>query len=160
VHTFEGSVDMTDYHQDLLHQISCLRDMVDKATLGPWRSMEDRDTWSLHGEARQFKGKLKYGAAPSMQIAKAPKRNSPYAEYWPNFEDNRLLIKAVNSFPFWLDWAEDVLTRHFPTSCGCQIDSHMLCAPHRQLTWKECPEVRAVVRALEQLHGGEDVPMD
>lgn len=143
---------MTDQHGELLGKLANLRKLVNEGTLGPWRSMESKDTWTLHGEARQFKGKLKGGVGPSMQIVKAPKHSMPFAEYWPNAADTALIVEAVNMLPFWLDWAEDVATRHFPTVCGCRSD-HFLCSPHRAYPWHQCPEIKALVRAIERLHG-------
>jgi hypothetical protein len=143
---------MIDQHQEILAKLAGLRKMVDEATLGPWRSAESKDTWTLHGEAREFKGKIKGGVGPSMQILKAPKHGTPYAEYWPNPVDSALIVEAVNRFSFWLDWAEDVAARHFPTVCGCSTD-HLLCAPHRVYQWDQCPEVKALFRAIEMTHG-------
>jgi hypothetical protein len=138
---------MTDQHGELLQKLAELRKMVDEATLGPWSSMESKDHWSLHGHARQFKGKIK----PSMQILKAPKHGTPYAEYWPNAADGAIITKAVNFFPFWLDWADDVAARHYPTICGCS-KTHFLCAPHRSYQWEQCPEIKSLVRAVEMFH--------
>lgn len=143
---------MSDEHQELLQKLDELRKLVDEATLGPWRYEESKDTWTLHGEARGFKGRTKDGFGPSMQILKAPKRGTDYAEYWPNAADGALLVMAVNMFPFWIDWATGVLNRHIPVVCGCRKD-HFLCGPHRVYQWSECPEVIAVDRALSMIHG-------
>ncbi len=143
---------MADQHQELVTKLAELRKMVDEATLGPWRYEESKDTWTLHGEAREFKGKMRNGIGPSMQILKAPKRGTSYAEYWPNAADGALLVTAVNMFPFWVDWATEVLNRHVPAVCGCRQD-HFLCSPHRYYQWHECPEVLAVARALGMAHG-------
>lgn len=142
---------MSDEHRALLMRLDELRKMVDEATLGPWRSLENNDTWTLHGNAREFKGKAK-GGTPSMQILKAPKRGTSYQEYWPNVADSALITTAVNMFPFWIDWATSVLNHHVPSVCGCRQD-HFLCSPHRQYQWNECPEVLAVARVLEMAHG-------
>jgi len=128
-----------------------LRKLVNEATLGPWYCAESRDVWTLHGEAREFKGKIKGGAGPSMQILKAPKHGTQYAEYWPNAADGAIIVEAVNSLSFWLDWAEDVATRHYPVVCSCK-DTHFLCAANRMYSWEECPEVLGLVRAVERLH--------
>jgi hypothetical protein len=144
---------MSDEHQALLLRLDELRKMVDEATLGPWRVSDSRDHWSLHGEARAFHTtKAKPIVAPSMQILKAPKHGTPYAEYWPNAGDSALITTAVNMFPFWIDWATEVLNRHIPVVCGCRAD-HFLCGPHRVYQWHECPEVHAVARALGMAHG-------
>lgn len=143
---------MTDRHQELVTKLAEMRKLVDEATLGPWHYLESRDTWTLHGEARAFKGKVKY--APTMQILKAPKRGTPYAEYWPNAADSQLIVNSVNLLPFWLDWAEDVAARHFPVLCTCEV-VHLLCAAHRAYSWEECPEIVGLLRAVDQLHIGQ-----
>lgn len=144
---------MTDQHQELLSKISDLRRLVDEATLGPWRYESSRETWTLHGEAREFKGKAK-GGSPGMQILKAPKTGTQYAEYWPTLADGELLVTAVNMFPFWLDWASGVLYRHFPTPCSCR-GMHFLCAVDRQWTWEKCPEISGLILALDGMHLGQ-----
>lgn len=140
---------MSDQHQALVQKVAELRAIVDAATLTPWYSLESSDTWTLHGEVRKFKGGP--SAPPSAQILKAPKRNTSFAEYWPNAADSAFIIEAVNSFAFWLDWADDVLTRHYPTICGCRSD-HFLCAPHRAYQWDQCPEIKSLIQALERTH--------
>lgn len=42
------------------------------ATAGPWIAYDDENSWSLH-----------VAGAP-LQILKAPKHGTPYAEYWPD----------------------------------------------------------------------------
>lgn len=144
---------MTDRHGELLQKLADLRKMVDEATLGPWRAVESRDFWTLHGEARSFVGKSKRVIAPSMQIAKAPKTGMAFAEYWPNPADSALIVEAINRMPFWLSWAEDVLTRHFPVPCACGKVHSLLCSAHRMYLWDECPETQAVARAIDMIHG-------
>lgn len=146
---------MSDQHQELLQKLEDLRLLVNAATLGPWRCEESKDTWTLHGEARNFKGTIRGGGTPGMQILKAPKRGTPYAEYWPNRADGELIVRAANMFPFWLDWAENVIARHYPIVCSCK-DIHFLCAANRMYSWENCPEIEGLVRALDQLHIGED----
>lgn len=43
---------------------------------GPWISDEDENCWRLHSKSDPH--------FPSLQILKAAKRNTPYAEYWPD----------------------------------------------------------------------------
>lgn len=144
---------MTDRHRELVLKLAGLRTMVDTATLTPWRWLESSDTWSLHGEARDVTLKHKGTEyTPGMQIAKAAKHGTPYAEYWPNYVDSFIIVEAVNRLPFWLDWADDVAARHYPTICGC-TETHFLCAPHRAYAWESCPEVVALIRAVDKLHG-------
>lgn len=130
-----------------------MRKLVDEATQMPWFSIDTKDSWSLHGEARDWKSKNPDKPGPGMQILKAPKHGTPYAEYWPNWADGGLILEAVNRFPFFLDWADDVAKRHYPVACTCKR-VHLLCAEDRRYNWDQCPEVIALVRALERLHGG------
>lgn len=59
--------------------------MAAAATAGPWFADENENCWRLHGrfEHAGWPG----GVGPSKQILKAPKRNTPYAEYWPEQGD-------------------------------------------------------------------------
>lgn len=53
-----------------------IRELAEAAYPGPWTSDESDDCWRLHSQPdRRF---------PSMQILKAPKKDTPYAEYWPD----------------------------------------------------------------------------
>lgn len=54
----------------------------DGYTPGPWEATEDEDCWRLLGRS----------GVP--QILKAPKRNTPYAEYWPDPKDAVLILMA------------------------------------------------------------------
>lgn len=56
-----------------------------QATPGPWFYAEDEHTWQLFGTWPS-------GFCP--QILKAPKRDTPYAEYWPNEADAQLICAA------------------------------------------------------------------
>lgn len=47
------------------------------ATPAPWTARDGDETWSLHG-----------GEWGQIQIAKAPKTGTPYAEYWPTHGDS------------------------------------------------------------------------
>lgn len=53
-------------------------------TPGPWFYEEDDHAWMLFGGN---------GIMP-MQLAKCPKKGSPYAEYWPEEADARLIAAA------------------------------------------------------------------
>lgn len=52
-----------------------VRERAAAATRGPWWAEEDESCWQLRG------------VAISRQILKAPKRGTPYAEYWPEEAD-------------------------------------------------------------------------
>ncbi len=140
---------MSDQHRELLLRVAELRQLVDAATLTPWTASETKNLWTLQGQAREFKGK---GQAPSMQIAKAPKNNSPHPECWPNVADTVMIIESANRMSFWLDLVDGILARHYPVLCGCKV-AHFLCSHYRAYPWEECPEVIAVTRAIEKLHG-------
>ena len=65
------------------------------ATAGPWRVEEDDTCWMLFGRGRPFEGMgrmMTRGIDP--QLIKAPKCNTPYAEYWPNKDDSAFLSHA------------------------------------------------------------------
>lgn len=55
-------------------------------TPGPWFADEDDNCWTLHG---YFEDPLTWDGfvGATKQILKAPKRNTPYAEYWPEQGD-------------------------------------------------------------------------
>lgn len=138
-------------YQELLLKLANLRKIIDEATLGPWRAEDSKYFWSLHGEARDFKKKNPDASGPSMQILKAAKTGTPYAEYWPNAADGKMLVESANRFAFFLDWADDVAARHYPLKCGC-VNDHYLCGEHRVYNWNECPEIIGLIRAVEMFH--------
>lgn len=66
-----------------------MRSRAEAATLGPWFSDEDDDCYRLHGVAG-YLPPITDGVwqdepmqRVTMQILKAPKHGTPYAEYWP-----------------------------------------------------------------------------
>src|SRR5262245_18825226 len=65
--------------------IDAIRAREQAATKGPWWSDEDGDMWRLHG----------IHAGPlNQQILKAPKRGTPYAEYWPDQADAEFITHS------------------------------------------------------------------
>lgn len=52
------------------------------ATPGPWESRDTPDHWSLHMEGGPF------------QILKAPKKGTPYAEYWPDLPTGDFITES------------------------------------------------------------------
>jgi hypothetical protein len=66
-----------------------------KHTPGPWFYEEDDYMWQLFGGN---------GIMP-LQLLKAPKRDTPYAEYWPNEADANIIVAA----PDMLEALRDVL---------------------------------------------------
>jgi hypothetical protein len=65
-----------------------------EATPGRWWAQDGPDHWQLFGSENP----LQHGC----QILKAPKRGTPYAEYWPNPQDAALMVTAVNTLPAFL----------------------------------------------------------
>lgn len=69
-----------------------------KATKPPWSADDSAECWRLHGTAFHVPA---HGGIPeqraTLQILKAPKHGTPYAEYWPNEHDAALILHAVNS---------------------------------------------------------------
>jgi hypothetical protein len=59
------------------------------ATPPHWYVVEDEHTWCL------FYGP-ETGMALDYQIIKAPKKDTPYAEYWPTPEQTRFIVDALN----------------------------------------------------------------
>lgn len=53
-----------------------IRELAEAAYPGPWISDDSDNCWRLHSSPDP--------RFPTMQILKAPKRNTPYAEYWPD----------------------------------------------------------------------------
>ncbi|MFB7776870.1 hypothetical protein [Streptomyces bauhiniae] len=60
------------------------------ATEGPWWFDESESCWRLHG----VMFRIPSGGVMNKQILKAPKRNTPYAEYWPEAADATFLANA------------------------------------------------------------------
>lgn len=66
---------------DVLRRTAALmRSIAGAATPGPWTAYDDENHWSLHQRDWPF------------QILKAPKRGTPYAEYWPDPEDAAQIV--------------------------------------------------------------------
>lgn len=66
------------------------------ATPGPWWSDDSESCWRLHGVHAELPPPFP-GFPPQIlnhQILKAPKRNTPFAEYWPNEADAALISNA------------------------------------------------------------------
>lgn len=72
----------------------------------PWYSDDDENCWRLHGRFTDWPGEV--GTGPSMQILKAPKHGTPYAEYWPSAPDGEWIVFAS---PAWAAPLADLLGR-------------------------------------------------
>jgi hypothetical protein len=53
-----------------------IRELAEAAYPGPWTSDDSDDCWRLHSAPDPH--------FPTAQILKAPKRSTPFAEYWPD----------------------------------------------------------------------------
>lgn len=68
---------MPDLDVNILRRAAAqMRGTAQAAYPGPWISDDNEDCWRLHSKPDPHR--------PSMQILKAPKHDTPYAEYWPD----------------------------------------------------------------------------
>lgn len=85
---------MTDADAEALTRITARHAA---ATAGSWRDEDDADCWSLH--------------AGALQILKAPKRATPYGEYWPDEHDADFLAHAHGDIGVLLERIQTTLER-------------------------------------------------
>jgi hypothetical protein len=80
---------------ELLQQ---LRAALEKRTPGEWFAEDHPNCWELYAKGVQLDQNplLGDGYGHPMKIIKAPKVNSNFAEYWPNENDARAIVLAVN----------------------------------------------------------------
>lgn len=81
--------------------LAAIREREQAATRGPWEAEDDEDCWRLFGAVSGF--------LHPMQLAKAPKHGTPYAEYWPNEADAAFIVAARSDVPRLLAAVEAVL---------------------------------------------------
>lgn len=83
-------------------------------TAGPWWAEDSADCWRLMGGAA-------HPHAHGMQILKAPKHGTPYAEYWPHAADAALIVAAPDLLAACeaLQSALDIVRLH--EGCDCAI---------------------------------------
>ena len=62
--------------------------LCEAATSGPWFTQENADTWQLFG-----------GLHGNLQLVKAPKHGTNYAEYWPDEEDAKFIAESREGWP-------------------------------------------------------------
>lgn len=65
--------------------VETIRKRANSASPGPWIYDEDEQCWRLHSDSDP--------GFPSMQILKAPKYGTPYAEYWPKPADADHIVR-------------------------------------------------------------------
>ncbi|MFF2612672.1 hypothetical protein [Kitasatospora sp. NPDC058046] len=83
--------------------LDAIQARADAATPGPWRATDDDDTWRMHGTHPRIPG-MKW------QILKAPKANTPYAEYWPSPADAEFIVQARQDVPALLARVQELET--------------------------------------------------
>jgi hypothetical protein len=87
------------------------------ATQGPWTHDEDELMWRLHGTAYMTEARLDGRIPPqrlTLQILKAPKTGTPYAEYWPVPQDAAFITEARTALPALLAVARRLAEAHQP----------------------------------------------
>jgi hypothetical protein len=96
------------------------RQIEQAATPGPWEAEDSEACWKLLGAVRP--------RVHPLQLIKAPKRDTPYAEYWPHEGDSGFIVAARAAVPALLAVASGVLERHVRQ--GKPVITTALCAQH------------------------------
>lgn len=78
-----------------------IRQLERAATRGPWKAEEGDDHWQLFGAVTVHMHPL--------QLIKAPKHGTPYAEYWPSEADSAFIAAARADVPRLLKAVEAAL---------------------------------------------------
>ena len=76
----------------LLAQVADDERLAAAATPGPWEHEENEVLWKLMGSIGD-------GTFHGLQIAKCPKRGTPYAEYWPAIDDANFIAASRSIVP-------------------------------------------------------------
>lgn len=114
-----------------------LRALTDTATNEPWDDEDDDDCWRLFGSRGD--------ANHPIQLLKAPKHGTPYAEYWPSEADAAFIVAARSAVPRLLAAVEAVRDLHRPgpiVLVGAVCEEHEA-YPHFSITNTEADRVRA-----------------
>lgn len=85
--------------------------IAQSATRGPWWFDEDDLMWRLHGVGAVLQAQPPFPEQiMNRQILKAPKKNTPYAEYWPSSFDAAYMIAWNPSItiPVCEGWLEQI----------------------------------------------------
>jgi hypothetical protein len=77
---------------DIAAALDEIRQRAEAATRGPWEAEDDEDCWRLFGNAG-FSGRH------PLQLLKAPKHGTPYAEYVPGPADADFIVAARSDIP-------------------------------------------------------------
>jgi hypothetical protein len=129
---------MTDAR--LAAELAAIRERERAATRGPWEGEDDEDCWRLFGATGT-------GLHP-LQILKAPKRGTPYAEYWPREDDAKFIVAARSDVPSLLAAVEAVLK--LAGQLIPQAPSYSALAEDRMWIRQECADMihAAIASAL------------
>lgn len=100
---------------------------VQAATTGPWWSEESSLCWKLQGVHAMVPAQMFPGTSDVMipeqvlnhQILKAPKQNTPYAEYWPGEEDAEFITRSRTDVPALLHAVRAALDPHQDNGGRC-----------------------------------------
>ena len=113
----------------------------EQATEGPWWFDESDNCWRLHGVMGRIPPQMD-GLIPEQilnkQILKAAKRNTPYAEYWPEPADAA-----------WIILANPVIGKPMAQALRQHADDHSTYA----CEWAECGAL-ALARSVNARTGG------
>jgi hypothetical protein len=129
------------------------------ATEGPWWYDEDENCWRLHGVALRIPAPLPGMSEQIMnkQIAKAAKRNTPYAEYWPDKADADFIVTARTAMPKLLSAVQAILKQHQPIRADGGDSDELLCGKCSfayRTPWP-CGEVETIRRKLSGSAGSD-----
>jgi hypothetical protein len=94
------------------------------ATRGPWEAEETATCWMLFGAVTP--------RLHPLQLIKAPKRDTPYAEYWPGEADSAFIAASRAIVPALLAITGGVLERHVRRDRPVIMTT--LCGRHRWAT--------------------------
>ncbi len=95
---------------ELADWLADVRRYVHTATDEPWWFDEDELSWRLHGVMDRLPAQRNIPEQIlNKQILKAPKRNTPYAEYWPDPADGEFIVRARTDLPALASFAATML---------------------------------------------------
>jgi hypothetical protein len=112
------------------------RQIEQAATPGPWEAEDNEACWKLFGAVRP--------RVHPLQLIKAPKHGTPYAEYWPGEGDSAFIVAARTAVPSLLAGLEAALKLHARQEKPVRSwDFDLRCAEH---DW-----TKATVRSFEEV---------
>lgn len=107
----------------ILARARATNERAGKATPGPWYAEENDACWQLFAEQR-LHGQFVH----PLQLLKAPKRGTPYAEYWPTANDGALIANAREDVPAMAADVEALvaLVRNLERTCEAGLEETAL----------------------------------